>query len=288
MSITEREGSGERPSQGSGNTEPASRVIDDPRQRTPSEGRVTRRSPSQRPPAANPAPRARRKPWLLELYSSALGKKYAMALTGVVMMGYVVAHMVGNLKLYVGAVSMDGYAEWLRDLGYPALPHEGMLWIFRTVLLGALLVHLHAAWALTRMNHRARPVGYASKRDYVAADFAARTMRWTGIIVGLFIAFHLADITFGVVVNTSEFETGAVYNNVVASFSRWPVAVFYIVANVALGYHLYHGAWSLFQSLGLNHRRFNRWRQWFAIAFAAVVVIGNVSFPLAVLTGVVA
>ena len=286
MSITEREGSGKRRSQGTENAEPDSEAIDDGQGRTDAAGRVTRRSPAERPAAANPTEQ-RRKPWLLDLYASALGKKYAMALTGVVMMGYVVAHMVGNLKLYVGAASINGYGEWLRDLAYPALPHEGLLWILRTILLGALLVHLHAAWALTRMNRRARPVGYASKRDYVAADFAARTMRWTGIIVLLFIVFHLLDITFGVA-STPEWESGEVYGNVVASFSRWPVAVFYIVANVALGYHLYHGAWSLFQSLGLNHRRFNRWRQWFAVAFAAVVVLGNVSFPIAVLTGLVA
>lgn len=229
----------------------------------------------------------RRTPWLLELYGSALGKKYAMAITGMVMMGFVVAHTIGNLKLYAGAEAIDTYGEWLRDVGYPALPHSGLLWILRIGLLVSLVVHLHAAWALSRMNRRARPVRYQSKRDYVAADFAARTMRWTGIIVLLFIGFHLADLTFGVA-NTSAFEEGAVHANTIASFSRPAVSIFYIVANLALAYHLYHGAWSMFQSLGLNNRRFNHWRRYFAIAFAAVVVVPNVSFPIAVLTGVVA
>jgi len=229
----------------------------------------------------------RRKPWLLELYGSALGKKYAMAISGIVMMGFIVAHTVGNLKLYAGADAIDTYGAWLRDVGYPALPHSGLLWILRLGLIVALVVHLHAAWALSRMNRRARPVRYQSKRDYVAADFAARTMRWTGIIVLLFIGFHLADLTFGVA-NTSEFEHGAVYANTVASFSRPAVSIFYVIANLALAYHLYHGGWSMFQSLGLNNRRFNHWRRYFAIGFAAVVVLPNISFPIAVLTGVVA
>lgn len=228
----------------------------------------------------------RRKPWLLELYGSALGKKYAMALTGLAMMGFVVAHTIGNLKLYAGAESIDTYGEWLRDVGYPALPHSGLLWILRIGLLVSLVVHLHAAWALSRMNRRARPVRYQSKRDYVAADFAARTMRWTGIIVLLFIAFHLADLTFGVA--NPDFEHGAVHANTIASFSRPVVSIFYIVANLALAYHLYHGGWSMFQSLGINNRRFNHWRRYFAIGFAAIVVLPNISFPIAVLTGVVA
>lgn len=272
MSITERDDldSGAERSAGSSTGAPGGTLIADP-----SQGKPRARQRSQR-----------RKPWLLDIYGSAVGKKYAMAITGLIMMGYVVAHMVGNLKLYAGAASIDGYAEWLRDFGYPALPHEGFLWLFRTVLLAALLIHLHASWALTRMNRNARPEAYRSKRDYVTASFAARTMRWTGIIVLLFILFHLADMTFGVA-NTAQFEHGEVYGNMVASFSRWPVSVFYIVANVALGYHLFHGAWSLFQSLGINNRRFNHWRRYFAVAFATVVVLGNISFPLAVLAGVV-
>ncbi|MGI8574922.1 MAG: succinate dehydrogenase cytochrome b subunit [Egibacteraceae bacterium] len=246
---------------------------------------------SDRPRAVVPAeaesPQSvRRSNWLLELYRSALGKKYVMAVTGVIFMGYVVAHMIGNLKLYLGASPLNEYAEWLRDIAYPALPHSGFLWLFRIVLLAALVLHLHAAWALSRMNRRARPKRYQSHRDYVAADFAARTMRWSGIIVGLFIAFHLLDLTWGYA--NPDFEVGNVYHNIVASFQRWPVALFYILANLALGLHLYHGAWSLFQSLGLNSRRFNQWRRWFAVAFAAVVTLGNISFPLAVMTGVVA
>lgn len=227
----------------------------------------------------------RRGNFLTDLYGSAVGKKYAMAITGVIMMIYVVAHMVGNLKMYLGAADLDEYAEFLRDIAYPLLPHSGFLWIFRVVLLAALIIHVHAAYALTRMNRRSNAGGYRSKRDYVAADFAGRTMRWTGVIVLLFIGFHLLDLTFGTA--NPDFETGAVYNNVVASFERVPVSIFYIVANLALGFHLYHGGWSLFQSIGWNNARFNLWRRWFAVAFAVIVVAGNISFPVAVLAGVV-
>ncbi|HWB72697.1 MAG TPA: succinate dehydrogenase cytochrome b subunit [Egibacteraceae bacterium] len=249
---------------------------------------TTRRTPVEHGQQAlqrAPTP-SRRRLWLLELYRSALGKKYVMAVSGIVLMAYVLAHMVGNLKLYLGAEELNQYAEWLRDVGYPALPHSALLWTVRVVLLIAFVLHIHAAYALTVMNRRARPVGYQSSRDYVAASFAARTMRWTGVIVGLFVVFHLMDLTWGTA--NPQFVKADVYHNVVASFRRWPVALVYVVANVALGYHLFHGAWSLFQSLGWNQRRFNHWRRYFAVAFASVIVAGNVSFPLAVLAGIVA
>jgi succinate dehydrogenase / fumarate reductase, cytochrome b subunit len=230
----------------------------------------------------------RRRLWLLELYRSALGKKYAMAISGLVLMAYVLLHMIGNLKLYFGPEAMQEYADWLRIFGAPAAPEDAMLWFVRIVLVVAFLVHIHAAYALTVMNRRARPERYQSRRDYLAADFAARTMRWTGVIILLFVLFHLADLTFGYVNPNPDFAYGQnVYDNVVASFSVPAISAFYIIANLALGLHLYHGAWSLFQTMGWNRPRFNHWRRWFAIAFAVVVAGGNISFPIAVLTGVV-
>jgi succinate dehydrogenase / fumarate reductase, cytochrome b subunit len=215
------------------------------------------------------------------LYSSYVGKKYAMAVSGAVLMLFLFVHMVGNLKLYLGASSLDAYSRWLRTAGEPALPNETLLWAVRIVLLAAVVVHVHAAYSLTLVNRRARPEAYRSPRDYVAANFASRTMRWTGIIVALFVVFHLLDLTWGT--TNPGFRAGDPYHNVVESFQRWPVAIAYIVANLALATHLYHGAASLFQSIGVLFRR----RHAFAIAFAAVIAIGNVSFPLAVLTGVV-
>jgi succinate dehydrogenase / fumarate reductase cytochrome b subunit len=243
-----------------------------------------------RGPVSGTATRAKkRKPFLLDLYSTAVGKKYVMAITGIIGIGYVVAHMIGNLKVYLGRVNgeydIDVYSEFLRDLLVPILPRTVALWLLRSVLIVALALHLHAAYSLTVMNRRARPVKYQSKRDYVAADFAARTMRWTGIIVLLFLFFHLADLTWGWF--NPDFTRGEVYRNLDASLSRLPVAILYIVANIALGIHLFHGTWSLFQSLGWNNPRFNRWRRGLATAIATIIVVGNCSFPIAVQAGIV-
>jgi succinate dehydrogenase / fumarate reductase cytochrome b subunit len=217
------------------------------------------------------------------IYATAVGKKYAMAISGIVLMAFVLAHMIGNLKLYGGAGPMNRYSHWLRTVGEPELPPRVLLYIERAILLAALVVHVHAAYVLTRINRRARPDAYRSRRDFAAADFASRTMRWTGVIVLLFVAFHLLDLTWGAA--NPDFVAGDPYHNTVASFQRWPVALVYIAANLALAVHLYHGAWSLFQSMGWQAGR--RWRRHFAIAFMVVVAGGNISFPIAVLTGVV-
>jgi succinate dehydrogenase / fumarate reductase cytochrome b subunit len=243
-----------------------------------------------RGPVSGTATRSKkRKPFLLDLYSTALGKKYVMAITGIIGIGFVIAHMLGNMKMYLGVVNgqydIDVYSEFLRELLVPLLPRTVALWLLRIVLIVALALHLHAAYSLTVLNRRARPTKYQSKRDYVAADFAARTMRWTGIIVLLFLFFHLADLTWGWF--NPDFVRGEVYRNVDASLSRIPVAIIYIVANIALGIHLFHGTWSLFQSLGWNNPRFNKWRRGLATAIATIIVVGNCSMPIAVQAGIV-
>lgn len=232
---------------------------------------------------------ARRLPgfWVFEFYRSNIGKKVVMAITGLIGLGFVVGHMAGNLKLYAGEAEMNGYAEWLREILYPGLPHGGALWIVRGVLIASVVLHVHAATSLTLTNRRARPKGYQGGRNYMAADYAARTMRWSGIILLAFILFHLSDLTWGVEAANPDFVRGEPYHNVVESFSRWPVASFYILANLLLGLHIFHGAWSLFQSLGWNNERFNAWRRYAAAGLAIVIVAGNVSFPIAVLAGVI-
>ena len=165
------------------------------------------------------------------------------------------------------------------------MPHGVFLWILRVVLIAAVLLHIHAAYSLTVLNRTARPVKYQSARDYQVASFASRTMRWTGIIVLLFIIWHLADLTWGW--TNPDFVKGAVYYNIDQSLSRLPVAALYIVANIALGIHLFHGTWSLFQSMGWNNPRFNAWRRYLATGVATIVVVGNVSFPVAVMAGIV-
>ncbi|MBK5290027.1 MAG: succinate dehydrogenase cytochrome b subunit [Acidimicrobiia bacterium] len=222
---------------------------------------------------------------VLRFWRSAVGKKWVMAVTGIMLLGFVLAHMVGNLKIYLGARHLDEYAEWLRTFGEPALPRTVFLWIMRVGLIGAFVLHIVSAAQLTRMNHRARPTKYQSPRDYVAADFASRTMRWTGVIVGLYLIFHLMDLTWG---NANpDFVRGDTYANVIHSFQRVPVAIVYMLANLALAFHIFHGAWSMFQSLGINNPKWNRARRTFAIGFATIIAIGNISFPLMVVTGVV-
>jgi succinate dehydrogenase / fumarate reductase cytochrome b subunit len=242
------------------------------------------RATTVRPIASRPT---RNMPFPLSLYQTAVGKKWVMALTGIALLGYVLAHMIGNLKLYYGPADMNAYADWLRHLLYPVLRESQALWLMRTGLLVAFVLHIHAAYSLTMMNRAARPVGYQSDRDYIAADFAGRTMRWTGIIVLLFVIWHLMDLTLGTPGVNDGFVYHDPYNNVVASFERPLVAAFYVIANLALGVHIYHGAWSLFQSLGANSPRLNPLRRPFATIFALVIVVGNVSFPIAVQAGLI-
>lgn len=243
----------------------------------------------ERPGAVRPIRKrpTRRLPYPLDLYQTAVGKKWVMAITGIALLGYVLAHMVGNLKLYYGPADMNAYGDWLRHLGYPILQNSQALWLLRAALIVAFILHIHSAYSLTVMNRKARPVDYQSRRDYIAVDFAGRTMRWSGVIVLLFVVWHLMDLTFGTPGVNDDFIAHDPYNNVVSSFERPLVAAFYVVANLALGLHIYHGAWSMFQSLGVNNPRINTGRRVFATAFAALIVVGNVSFPVMVQTGLI-
>jgi succinate dehydrogenase / fumarate reductase cytochrome b subunit len=228
-------------------------------------------------------------PWFIEFYSSAIGKKAVMALTGIVGMGFVLAHMAGNLKIYTGdnaagVPHINEYGEWLRELGEPALPHTAALWILRGILIAAVLLHIHAAVTLTLMNRRARPAGYKGGRSYVlGGTYVARSMRITGVLLVAFIIFHLFDLTWGPA--NPDFERGEVMHNVVSSLERWWVFAIYVVGNLALGLHLWHGVWSLFQSLGWNNPRFNAWRRYIAYGFTILVVFFNLTFPFAVFVG---
>ncbi|MGH9025884.1 MAG: succinate dehydrogenase cytochrome b subunit [Acidimicrobiia bacterium] len=235
-------------------------------------------------PLARRAPRFRL-PAVVLFWRSAVGKKWVMAVSGIVLLGYVFAHMVGNLHVFEGPNQINHYGEWLRDLLDPPFPRTFFLWMLRLSLVAAFALHILAAYQLTLINRRARPVRYQSPRDYVAADFAARTMRWTGVIVGLFLLYHLLDLTWGTA--NPGFVRGDVYRNTVASFERIPVALVYVAGCLALGVHMYHGTWSMFQSLGINNPRFNHWRRYFAVAFSVVVTIGFISVPIGAMIGVV-
>lgn len=213
-----------------------------------------------------------------------------MAVTGIILFGFVLGHMAGNLKMYQGAEAYNAYAEGLRDFLYPILPHSGFLWIARAGLIVAVLLHIWSAWAVTVASRKARPVKYKqfkyTKRSNVAATYASRTMRWGGVIILAFVVYHLLHLTFGSA--HPDFVHGDVYHNVAVGFQSLWVSGFYLVANLLLGLHLYHGLWSMFQTLGWAEPSDDDWRRKFALAFALVVTLGNLSFPIAVLTGVVA
>lgn len=238
--------------------------------------------------------RKRTWPWPLSIYQSSVGRKWVMALSGVGLLGFVIVHMVGNLHLYEGPVRMHEYAESIRNLGAGLVPRTVILWVLRIGLIGLFVLHLHSAYTLTQRSRMASERAsfvagqkkYASKRDYVAANYASRTMRWTGPIVGLYVLFHLADLTWGWWLG-DEFVRGDPHHNVVASLSFAPVAILYVVANVALAIHIFHGTWSAFQTLGVNNPRFNKLRRNLASLLAAVVLIGNLSFPVLTFFGVV-
>jgi succinate dehydrogenase / fumarate reductase cytochrome b subunit len=222
--------------------------------------------------------------WFGNFYRSALGKKAVMAGTGLILFGWIFLHMVGNLKLYLGPVHLNEYAHWLRALGTPAMPETFALWITRVILLVCVVLHIHAATVLTIMNREARPVGYRD-RDYPSATYASRTMRWGGVIIALFVIYHLLHLTTGTVHHS--FIKDDVYHNVVTGFRVWWVSAVYIIANLALGLHLYHGLWSMFASLGVTNARVTTWKRAFATTFAVLITAANVSFPLAVLSGFV-
>jgi succinate dehydrogenase / fumarate reductase, cytochrome b subunit len=220
----------------------------------------------------------------VSLYDTSVGKKIAMALTGAILVGFVVFHMLGNLKAYQGAESFNHYAEGLRTFGDPFFGRGQLLWLLRIVLLVAALIHIIAAYQLTRQSRAARRHGY-TKFDSLAFSYASRTMVWGGIIILLFVIFHLMHLTFG---NAHpDFVPGDAYHNFVVGFRSWPVSVAYIAAMIPLGLHLYHGVWSAFQSLGANNPRYNRLRRPLAGVIAVAVVVANISFPLAVLAGVI-
>lgn len=210
-------------------------------------------------------------------YQTTIGKKIVMAVTGIIWFGYVIAHMLGNLQAFAGPEAINEYSRFLHD-------SPGLLWSARIVLIVSIVAHIVASVQLTRQNLDARPSSY-SRRSDVATNYAARTMIWSGPLLLLFILYHVAHLTLQV---TPDYEMRAhdVYNNLVHGFQIPWLSGLYVAAMVFLGLHLYHGTWSFFQSLGLNHPRYNRHRRVFATVMTALIVIGFVSVPLAVLAGV--
>lgn len=198
-----------------------------------------------------------------------------MAVSGCILFLFVLGHLIGNLQIYEGPDKLNRYAALLRSM--PAL-----LWGVRVVLLAMVLLHIWSSIQLAGRNIDARPVGYQKKKT-TGSSYASRTMYWSGPIIFAFIVYHLLDFTFGRV--NPHYESGNVYGNVVASFQLIPVAVFYIIAMLLLCLHLYHGLWSMFQSLGVAHPRYTPMLRRGAAVVAILIAAGNISIPVAVLSG---
>lgn len=216
------------------------------------------------------------------LYEAPVGKKAVMAVTGVVLFGFVLGHMAGNLQVFLPAGSdgrhpLDVYGETLHN-------NAPLLWGTRLTLLAAVIGHIVSAIQLARLRDAARPSRYV-KHTPIQSTYASRTMYWSGPILALFLIYHLLHFTTGQA--HPSFQYLHVYDNVVKGFSVWYVSVFYIVAMAMLCLHLYHGVWSMFQSLGFSHPRYTPRLKLAAKAFATIVAVGNISIPLSVLLGIV-
>jgi len=215
----------------------------------------------------------------LSFLGSSLGRKVVMAATGIILFGFVVGHMVGNLQIYLGPEALNAYGVFLREF-----LHGTGIWIARGTLLAAVGLHIWAAVTLTLESWAARPKGYRAV-SYRESTYASRTMVWSGPILALFIGYHLAHFTLGTA--HPDFVEGDVYHNIIVGFSVPWVSAFYIAAMLCLGLHMFHGIWSMLQTLGLSHPRWNRLRFAFSALSTALVVVGNISIPVAVLMGLV-
>jgi len=204
-----------------------------------------------------------------------------MALTGVILFGYVVAHLLGNLQIFGDPEQINKYAAFLHN---PA--NAALLWVARAALLVAVLMHIVASVQLWKLKSDARPVAYVKKED-AAATYASRTMMWSGPIVAAFVIFHVLHLTVGAVLPLQEIGPNEpnVRANVIAGFLNPAVSAFYILAIILLCMHLYHGLWSMFQSLGFSHPRYTPRLKRGAAIFAILIAIGNCSIPVAVMAG---
>jgi succinate dehydrogenase / fumarate reductase, cytochrome b subunit len=214
---------------------------------------------------------------ITNVYKSTVGKKFLVALTGIVMFGFLVGHLAGNLITFAGAEKMNQYAHYLKA----NLP---LLWGTRIVLLVSVLVHVLATISLRRLNRAARPVRYA-EHEPRGSTLASRVMFWSGLFLAGYIVYHLLHFTVGYA--HPHFIVTDVYANVISAFRVWYVTLIYVLAMIALGFHLYHGIWSVFQTLGLNHPQYNGLRRVFATAATLILTLGFISIPVAIFFGMV-
>jgi succinate dehydrogenase / fumarate reductase cytochrome b subunit len=212
-------------------------------------------------------------------WQSTNGKKAVMAVTGAILLLFVIGHMLGNLQVFEGPARLNAYSHLLHDLGE-------LLWMVRGALILCVTLHIIAACQLALRNLKARPAGYEQKKN-VNSSYASRTMYWSGPIVLAFVIFHLLEFTAGIIHPESQFIEGDVYHNVVAGFSVWWVSAWYIFALILLGLHLRHGIWSMLQSVGLLHQRHTPALKQAALWITVFIIAGYICIPISVLAGFV-
>jgi succinate dehydrogenase / fumarate reductase, cytochrome b subunit len=214
----------------------------------------------------------------VRFYQTTVFKKAIMAITGLILFVFVIGHMLGNLQIYEGREKLDAYGHFLHSV-------PEILWTVRIVLLISVTLHIVTTIQLALLKTEARPIAYV-KKDNSHSSYASRTMYWSGPIIAAFIVYHILHLTLGVA-QPSVYVQGAVYDNVVYGFQNYAISGFYILSMALLCIHLYHGAWSMFQSVGINHPRYTPLLRKFAAVMALIIFIGNVSIPVAVMIGVV-
>jgi len=214
----------------------------------------------------------------VRFYQTTVFKKAIMAITGLILFVFVIGHMLGNLQIYEGREKLDAYGHFLHSV-------PEILWTVRIVLLISVTLHIVTTVQLALLKSEARPIAYV-KKDNSHSSYASRTMYWSGPIIAAFIVYHILHLTLGVA-QPSVYVQGAVYDNVVYGFQNYAISGFYILSMALLCIHLYHGAWSMFQSVGINHPRYTPMLRRFAAVMALIIFIGNVSIPVAVMIGVV-
>lgn len=228
-----------------------------------------------------------RRRWLREIWESTVGKKVIVAITGSILAIYVVLHVLGNLKAFQGdgssGAAIDDYARFLRTVGSPVVPRDGILWLVRLILIAALVLHVVAVAQLAKRNRAARPAGYAA--PVVQRSLSSRTMLLTGVLLLAFIVFHVLQFTTGTIQITPVYE-GTVYANLHAAFDKWYFVVLYVGAVLLLGMHLRHAIWSVTQTAGWDKPNRNPTFRRFATWLAVAVTVGFAAVPICFFTGI--
>ncbi len=246
---------------------------------------------SAQAPSLAGAERTRRGPrlrWFRELWSSTVGKKLIVAVTGVILVAYVILHVLGNLKTLqgnggAGAAPVDTYAEWLRTVGKPVIPRDGVLWLVRVILISAFVIHIVGVTQLIKRNREARPPGHR-KAKRIGRSFSSRTMAWTGVLLAVFVVFHVLQFTT-LTIHPTPLAEGTVYANLYDAFQQLWIVVLYVAAVAILGFHLRHALWSVLQTHGVDAPNRNPTIRRGATATAVLITVGFAAIPIVIYAG---